>query len=315
MKRIASTAIALALGLAFGAGAAHAEDKKKLYFVVNVPSDFWKAAEAGVKKAQGELPNYELALKYPEQGAAAIQQRLMDDLIAGGAAGIIVSAVDPKTESDYLNKVGGQIALFTTDSDAPKTSRAVYIGSSNVLAGEQAGEIMLKAMPDGGKCMGYVGLLGADNAKERIQGVKDKIKGSKIELVDVRGDDGDQTRAKRNVEDTLTANPDINCMVGFYSYNTPRIYEVLKEAGKLGTIKVIGFDEDPITLGGVREGTIIGTVVQQPYEWGYEGMKLMAKYLEGDKSVIPENKLLIVPTKIIDKSNVDQFEAELKARI
>ena len=45
-------------------------------------------------------------------------------------------AVDPKTESDYLNKVGGQIALFTTDSDAPKTSRAVYIGSSNVLAGE-----------------------------------------------------------------------------------------------------------------------------------------------------------------------------------
>jgi ribose transport system substrate-binding protein len=41
----------------------------------------------------------------------------------------------------------------------------------------------------------------------------------------------------------------------------------------------------------------------------------MAKYLEGDTSVIPENKLIIVPTKIIDKSNVDAFEAELKARI
>ena len=76
-------------------------------------------------------------------------------------------------------------------------------------------------------------------------------------------------------------------MVGFYSYNTPRIYEVLKESGKLGKIKIIGFDEDPITLGGVREGTIVGTVVQQPYEWGYQGMKLMAKYLEGDKSGIP----------------------------
>ena len=113
------------------------------------------------------------------------------------------------------------------------------------------------------------------------------IKGSKVELVDVRGDDIDQTRAKRNVEDALAANPDINCMVGFYSYNTPRIYEVLKDAGKLGQIKVIGFDEDPITLGGVKEGTIVGTVVQQPFEWGYQGMKLMAKYLEGDKSGIP----------------------------
>ncbi len=67
MKRIASTAIAMVLAAAFAAGA-HADDKKKLYFVVNVPSDFWKAAEAGVKKAQGELPNYDLALKYPEQG-------------------------------------------------------------------------------------------------------------------------------------------------------------------------------------------------------------------------------------------------------
>ena len=67
-------------------------------------------------------------------------------------------------------------------------------------------------------------------------------------------------------------------------------------------------------LGGVKEGTIVGTVVQQPYEWGYQGMKLMAKYLEGDKSGIPANGLIIIPTKIIDQSNVDAFWAELKQR-
>ena len=156
--------------------------------------------------------------------------------------------------------------------------------------------------------------LSSIQARERIEGVKETIKGSKIELVDVRADDIDQTRAKRNVEDTITARPEINCMVGFYSYNTPRIYEALKEAGKIGKVTIIGFDEDPITLGGVKEGTIVGTVVQQPYEWGYQGMKDMAKYLEGDKSFIPANKLIIVPTKIIDKSNVDAFWTELKAR-
>jgi ribose transport system substrate-binding protein len=314
MKRIllAGAAVALALAVAAGAGA---QEKKQLAFVVNGASDFWKLAEAGVKKAQTELPNYELQFKYPEQAAAAIQQRLMDDLVAAGVDAIMVSAVDPKTSTEALNRVGGQVPLFTTDSDAPDSNRIAYIGSSNTDAGKQAGELVLKALPDGGKCMGFVGLPGADNARERIEGVKAAIQGSKVELVDVRGDDIDQTRAKRNVEDTLSANPDINCMIGFYSYNTPRIYEVLKEAGKLGEMKVIGFDEDPITLGGVREGTIIGTVVQQPYEWGYQGMKLMAKYLEGDKSVIPDNKLIIVPTKIIDQSNVDAFEAELKARI
>jgi ribose transport system substrate-binding protein len=314
LLRAAGLAAAVgALALSFAAPA-QAADKKALYFVVNGASDFWKAAEAGVKKAQTELPNYTLALKYPEQSSAAIQNRLMDDLVAAGAAGIMVSAVDPKTQGDELNKIASQTVLFTTDSDAPKTKRIAYIGSSNVDAGKQAGELMKKALPDGGKCMGYVGLPGADNARERIEGIKSEIAGTKISLVDVRADDIDQPRAKRNVEDTLSADPSINCMVGIYSYNTPQIYQALKEAGKLGKITIIGFDEDQVTLGGVREGTIAGTVVQQPYEWGYQGMKDMAKYIEGDKSFVPANGLIIIPTKIIEKDNVDAFWAELKAR-
>lgn len=313
MKKLLLAATAT-LALAALGGTTEAQSKKTLAFVVNGASDFWKAAEAGMKKAQGELPNYTLTFKYPEQSSAAIQTRIMDDLVAAGVAGILVSPVDPKTMGDALNRVGGQVALFTTDSDAPNSKRIVYIGSSNTDAGKQAGELMVKAMPNGGKCMGFVGLPGADNARERIEGVRETIKGTKIELVDVRGDDIDQTRAKRNVEDTLTARPEINCMVGFYSYNTPRSYEALKEAGKIGKVTIIGFDEDPITLGGIKEGTIVGTVVQQPYEWGYQGMKQMAKYLEGDKSFIPANKLIIVPTRIIDKSNVDAFWTELKER-
>src|SRR5260370_4007097 len=131
----------------------------------------------------------------------------MDDLVAAGAAGVMVSSADPKTSSDSLNRIGKQVALFTTDSDAPDTSRVAYIGSSNVDAGKQAGQLMLKAMPNGGKCMGFVGLLGADNANERIQGGKDTLAGSKITMVDVRGDDIYQTRAKRKVQHTLTSHP------------------------------------------------------------------------------------------------------------
>jgi len=310
MKRIIVAGLSAALALAISS--ASAAEKKTLAFVVNGASDFWKIAEAGVKKAQGELPNYDLQFKYPEQAAAAVQQRVMEDLVAAGVAGIMVSSVDPKNQTEGLDKIAKDTLLLTTDSDAPKSKRVAYIGSSNTALGKDAGNLMLKALPDGGKCIGFVGLLGADNARERIEGVKEVIKGSKVELIDVRGDEIDQTRAKRNVEDALAATPDVACLVGFYSYNTPRIYEVLKEAGKLGQIKVIGFDEDPITLGGVKEGSIVGTVVQQPFEWGYQGMKLMAKYLEKDKSGIPADGIIIVPGKVIDQSNVDDFMASMK---
>jgi ribose transport system substrate-binding protein len=313
MKRLNS--LMLAAGLVLGASPSLAEDKPALAFVVNAASDFWKLAEAGVKAAQAELPGYDLQFRYPAQGTAALQNALMDDLVAAGADAIMISSADPKNSIGAFNRIAAQVPLFTTDSDAPASKRIAYLGSSNTDAGVQAGEIARAAMPKGGKCMGFVGFLGADNAVERIAGFRKAVKGSGIELVDVRGDDVDFARARSNVDDVLAASPDITCMVGFYSYNPPKIYEALQAAGKLGKIQVIAFDEDPVTLGAVREGKFAGTVVQDPYQWGYQGMKLMAAYLKGDKSQIPANGLIIVPTKKIDKGNVDAFAAELKARV
>ncbi|MEO9168180.1 MAG: sugar-binding protein [Aestuariivirga sp.] len=291
---------------------AQAADKPTLAFVANGASDFWKAAEAGMKKAQSEMPDYTLEFKYPDQAAVASQQSLMDNLVTAGVKGIMVSAVDPKATA-VLDKVAAATALFTTDSDAPNSKRIAYIGSSNVLAGGQAAEIAKAAMPDGGKCMGFVGLLDAANYKERAQGFVEGLKGTKITLVDTRGDDIDQTRAKSNVEAVLAANPEITCLVGFYSYNTPRIYEAVKAANKLGKITIVGFDDDPITLGGVKEGTIAGTVVQQPFEWAYQGFKLMAAYLKTGKSVLPPDGQMIIPTKILHKDDIDAYAASLKA--
>ena len=310
-------AIALAATLAAvcSATSGSAQEKKKIAFIVNASSDFWKLAEAGVKKAQAELPGYDMQFRYPAQGTAALQNALMDDLVAAGTKAIMISSVDPKTSIDAFNRIAKQIPLFTTDSDAPASNRLAYLGSSNTLAGVQAGEIAVKVMPKGGKCMGFVGFLGADNAKERIAGFRKAVEGKGIELVDVRGDDVDFAKARSNVDDVLAAKPDITCMVGFYSYNPPKIYEALKAAGKLGKITVVAFDEDPVTLGAVKEGSFSGTVIQQPYEWGYQGMKLMAAYLEGDKSKIPADKLIIVPTKVIDKANVEEFETNLKATL
>jgi len=313
MKRLNS--LMLAAGLVLAAGPSLAEDKPALAFVVNAASDFWKLAEAGVKAAQAELPGYDLQFRYPAQGTAALQNALMDDLVAAGADAIMISSADPKNSIGAFNRIAAQVPLFTTDSDAPASKRIAYLGSSNTDAGVQAGEIARAAMPKGGKCMGFVGFLGADNAVERIAGFRKAVKGSGIELVDVRGDDVDFARARSNVDDVLAASPDITCMVGFYSYNPPKIYEALQAAGKLGKIQVIAFDEDPVTLGAVREGKFAGTVVQDPYQWGYQGMKLMAAYLKGDKSQVPANGLIIVPTKKIDKGNVDAFAAELKARV
>lgn len=295
-----------------GGVTAQAQEKKTLALVTNASADFWTIARRGTEKAAAELPNYNVEMYVVGEATAAEQRRVLDNLLTKGVAGVSISAVDPKNSADILNKVAEQAVLFTTDSDAPDTKRVLYIGTDNVDAGVQAGGLIKKALPDGGKVMLFVGTMGAANARERVEGIRKALEGSKVEIVDVRTDEVDFARAKRNVEDTLTKYPDIDGLVGLWSYNTPQIVEAVRAAGKQGAVKVIGFDEDPVTLRGIQDGIVEATVVQQPYEFGYQSMKLLAKYIEGDKSFIPSNQLMIIPTKVIDPSNVADFSKQMK---
>jgi ribose transport system substrate-binding protein len=99
----------------------------------------------------------------------------------------------------------------------------------------------------------------------------------------------------------------VAALVGLWSYNGPAILNAVKDAGKVGQVKIVCFDEEDETLAGVKSGAIYATVVQQPYEFGYQSVQLMAKVLAGDKSVIPPSKQIFVPTLIIKKDNVDEF--------
>ena len=303
---------AMAAGCQSGPDSGTAGGKKiALAFVTNNTSDFWTIARAGCNKAVSELPNVTLEFKLPD-GTAGAQKRIMDDLVTKGVAGIAVSPVDPKNQTLDLNEFAKRVLLITHDSDAPESNRACYIGTDNVAAGRQAGELIKKALPDGGKIMVFVGTLDAQNAKDRFDGIKEVLKGSKAEIIDCRTDDTDRVRAKANVLDTIVKYPDVACLVGLWSYNGPAILNAVKESGKVGKIKIVCFDEEDETLQGVKDGAISATVVQQPYEFGYQAIKLMAKVVGGDKLAIPANKTIIVPTKEIAKDSVDAFWANLK---
>jgi len=283
------------------------EKTMKVAFVTNTAADFWTIARRGCEQADQELPDVEVEFKIPADGTAAEQKRILDDLLAKGVAGIALSPVDPLNQTQIINEAAKQALIVTQDSDAPHSDRACYIGTDNRAAGRQAGELIKQALPSGGKIMIFVGKLDAQNAQERLQGIKDVLQGSNIEIVDVRTDDTDLVRAKTNAVDALVKYPDIGCLVGLWAYNGPAILNAVKDAGKVGQVKIVCFDEDDQTLAGIKAGAIVATVVQQPYEFGYQGIHLIAKILHGDRSVIPPSKQVFIPTLVINKENVDGF--------
>lgn len=292
-------------------GSGSGAKKVRLAFVTNNASDFWTIARKGTEKAAAELPNAEIEFKINPDGTAAEQQRVVDDLLAKGVDGMAISPVDPKNQEQMINNAAKQALVFTQDSDATTSQRACYIGTDNEAAGKQAGELVKEALPQGGNIMVFVGLLDAQNAQERYRGLQKALEGTNIKILDVRTDNTDRVRAKSNAADTLVKYPDIAAMVGLWSYNGPAILSALKDAGKTGKVKIIAFDEEDDTLAGIKEGAIFATVVQQPFEFGYQSMMLLSKVLGGDKSALPASKQIFVPTLAIKQADVEAFTAKI----
>lgn len=286
--------------------------KLRLAFVTNNASDYWTIARKGVEKAEAELGDkVQVDFRMPADGTAAGQQQIVDDLLAKGVDGMAISPVDPANQTDMINNAAQKALVITQDSDAPNSNRVCYIGTDNVAAGRQAGEEIKKALPNGGKIIAFVGKSDAQNAKDRIQGIRDALKGSKVVLEDVRTDDTDHSRAKTNAADALVKEPDIAGLVGIWSYNGPAIYSAVQDANKVGKVKIVCFDEEDDTLAGVKAGAISATIVQQPFEFGYQGIIKMNKYLNGDKSVFPATKLDVIDTLVLHQDSVDDFKTKL----
>ena len=279
-------------------------NKVKLAFVTNATADFWSYGKAGAEKAESEYDDIEIEFKMGD-GTAAKQREICDALLVRGFKGIAISPPNPTGQQQMINDWAKKSTIITVDSDASESDRLFYLGTNNVEAGRQAGELLKEALPNGGKVMVFVGVGDQANAVERYQGLKEAVTGTKIEILDLRTDEGDISKARRNAEDTLTKYPDLAGMVGLWAYNAPACLKAVKDKGVAGKVKIVAFDEEVDTLNAIDTGEIHGTVVQNPYEFGYQAIKALRSIIIDNKTPqdleIPDTKQKFIATKMIRK--------------
>ncbi len=298
--------------------------KPRVAFVSNNPEAFWSIAEVGARKAAEET-DVELDFQKPPRGDVGDQKEKIDQVLNQGVKAIAISVIDPKNQDRYLQSIAKKVILLTQDNDAPDSNRVCYIGTDNYAAGRAAGVLVKQAIPEGGIVAVFVGQVEPINAQQRRQGLLDELAGQK----DAPTEDGsklgkytlyktytDQPEgAAKAKEKALEAITDLSskkdvCLVGLWAYNPPAILSAVKDRGKLGKIKIVGFDEDEATLQGIKDGHIQGTIVQQPYEFGYRSVKLMAQIVRNDRSGIPDSGKILVPHFAITREGKDLTTAD-----
>src|SRR6266487_6804597 len=158
---------------------------KTVAFITNTTSDFWKVARKGCEKADAELPDVTVAFRTTNTGTIEEQNGLIRQALdRDDADAIAISPVDPASQKKVINDAAKRALVITQDSDAPDSDRALYIGADNRGAGRQAGELIRRAIPQGGKIMVFVGRREVQNSLERFEGLKESLQGSNVQIID-----------------------------------------------------------------------------------------------------------------------------------
>jgi ribose transport system substrate-binding protein len=209
-------------------------------------------------------------------------------------AAVAVSVTDSNNPAiaramEECQRAGIKVIAIDSDVDrkTARGARFAYLGTDNVVGGQELGKAAAGIRPAGGKYATFVGLKGAANAIERIDGFAQGA-GDKFTQVENLGDDMDLSTALKNVKDALDRHSDLEVLVGIWAYNAHAIVDVVTQRGIRDKATIVVFDAAPKAIADMTEGKIDAMVVQNPYDMGYRGTRLMKALVEGDDATIHE---------------------------
>jgi len=292
----------------------------RVLLVTGGPGEYWDEAVRGARAAADKL-KVDLDVKAPADYENVSQQvDILSQADFTKINGLGLSPLDADGQAGLINRIAQVTKVVTFDSDAPHTSRMTFVGTNNYVAGQLAARLVREALPNGGKIALLVVNLTKDNIQDRKTGFSDTLataveQSPKIEVVDVLEDQGQTDRCAENIEKALANHPDLVGFVAMNGFQGPILIKTLRASGKLGKVKLVTFDDAPETIAGVEDGSIFATVVQDPYQFGYETVRILANLSRGDEMLKPiGNSAFNVAPVAVKKDNLEEFRKKAESR-
>ena len=295
------------------AGASHAADSYKFAVVPKAMNNpFFDLTRDGCMAEAKKLGNVTCIYQGPVEHEPATQAQIIDDLITQGVDGLAISVSDAAAATTLISKaVDAGIAVITFDSDAADSKRASYVGTNNKEFGKALGEELLKLKPEGGTYGMISGGAAAPNLAERVDGVREALKGSK--WTEVPGSptfcNDDVTLAVQQAGDLKTANPDIAAIVpvGGWPMFAPdgwkNFVEPFKADVESKKVALVVADTLPVQLQLLKDGYANALVGQRPYEMGEVAIQTLLKLKKGEKV----EKIIYTGLDRVTAANVGEF--------
>jgi ribose transport system substrate-binding protein len=295
-------------------------NQRYVLVAANIQLPYWVEASAGLMdeaRALGVKAEVEGPDSYdPQQELADFQK-----VVATRPSGILLSPAQPQIFDSAINTaIREGIPVITIDSDAPASSRILFVGTDNSEAGAQAGRHMASLLHGKGNVV-ILTIPGQLNLEERLLAAQQTLSAyPRIKVIATLNDQGSPEDANDELSALIDKKKKIDGVLCLEASGGPGAAEVLHRLSLNGTIKIVAFDKTPETLDWISSGAISGTIAQKPYTMSYYGLMFLndlhdnAVHLFRDWRTAPASPLPAnVDTGIawVDSSNVTTFNAAL----
>lgn len=251
--------------------------------IQDLEAQFYQDMQAGMQ-AQARKYGYKLIVVDANRDNAR-QQSQVEDFISKKVDAIVLTPYDSQAIGSAIAEANrAHIPVFTADiANASKQGRVVaHVASDNVQGGEQAGELMCRAVGSSGS-IAIIDQPEVTSVQDRVKGFKSALArycpGVKI-VADVDAG-GQRDKANADMGDLLQAHRNLKGVFGINDDSALGALTAVQAAGLTGKIAIVGYDATPEARAAIAKGEMYGDAIQHPQLIGATVIDVIHDYFAG----------------------------------
>jgi ribose transport system substrate-binding protein len=282
---------------------------KDLTLVAGVKGDeFYITMNCG---AQAEAKKLGASLNFqgPNEFSADQQTPIVNAVAAKKPDAVLIAPTDTKAMYAPIKQLAdGGSKVVLVDTTLEQADLAVsQIASDNEGGGREAASTLAKLIGGSGKVFVVNVKPGISTTDLRAKGFEAGAKEAGLDYIGQQYSQDDPAKAASIVKSILASNPDLKGIFATNLFSAEGAASGLREAGKLGDVKIVGFDAGPKQVQDLKDGLVQALIAQRPAEIGKLGVQQAIAALD-DK---PTKKKIATGFVSITKDNLDQNQDAL----
>lgn len=267
---------------------------------------FWKSVHAGAVKA-GKETGAEIIWQGPQkEDDRQLQIQVVQNFISRGVDAIVLAPLDDRSLVPPVKAARNRnIPVVIFDSDLASKEYESFVATDNLAGGKLCAKRMAEVLGGKGKVIMLRYAEGSASTTARETGFLAGIKeyGPGIEII------SDNQYAGATLEKAFQASQNLlnrfALVDGIFCPNesaTQGMLRALQTSGRVGKVKLVGFDSNETLVEALAKGSVQGLAVQDPFRMGYEGVKTAIAVIKKQKY----EKRLDTGVNMVTKENMNE---------